>query len=95
MRLVSYNLEDLMVLPERKHTDIYLVLTDFLNSDEDCVRIEDYPHKNTNSCATSLRKSIKRFYDGSIKVIQRKGNVYLVKTICIEHQMVVAKKHAL
>lgn len=84
MRLISYNLEDLMVSIERNYTDIYSILTDFLNSDDDCVKVEDFPHKNTASCVDSMRKSIKRFYDGSIKVIQRKGDVYLVKTEAIK-----------
>lgn len=84
MRLISHNLEDLMVPIERKYTDIYSILTDFLNSDDDCVKVEDFPHKNAASCVDSMRKSIKRFYDGSIKVIPRKGDVYLVKTEAIK-----------
>lgn len=84
MKLVSCNLEDVMVLPERKYSDIYSILTDFLNSSDVCVKIEDYPHRNVSSCVCSIRQTVKGFYKGQIKVIQRKGDIYLVKSNAIK-----------
>ena len=84
MRLISYNVKDLMRPIERKRSDNYLILKEFLGSDEVCVKIEDYTHKNASGCAASLGSSIKRFYRGQIKVVLRGGDVYLVKPEAIK-----------
>lgn len=84
MRLVPCKLEDLMASHERSYMSIYSILTDFLNGNDDCVRVEDDTHLNVDSCVRSLRNSIKRYYDGLIKVINRNGDVYLVKTTALK-----------
>lgn len=55
------------------------ILKDFMDSDVDCVRVDDYDHKNAHSCAESFRASIRRFYPGLIVIRQRRDKVYLIK----------------
>ena len=84
MRLVSHNLEDLMIKVKRRHTDIYLMLTEFLNGNDDCVKIEDWTHKNASCCAVSVARSARHYYPNQIKVIQQGGDVYLVKLVAMK-----------
>lgn len=79
MNIVSYNLKDLMKEVERDRSDNYSILKEFANSSDDCVKIEGWTHKNASSCAASMGASIRRFYRGQMKVVQRRGDVYLVK----------------
>lgn len=79
MNIVSYNLKDLMREVERDRSDNYSILKEFANSSDDCVKIEGWTHKNASSCAASMGASIRRFYRGQMKVILRRGDVYLVK----------------
>lgn len=69
---------------KRSNSDNYAILKEFLNSNDDCVKIEDWTHKNVNCCAVSMRTSIKHFYPNQIKVIQKGRDVYLVKTEAIK-----------
>ena len=55
------------------------ILKDFMDSNVDCVRVDDYDHKTAHSCAESLRMSIKRYYSGLIVIRQRKDVIYLIK----------------
>lgn len=64
-------------------TKMFGVLDEFANSEMTCAKLEDWPHKSATSCQASLVKSIKR-YGFNIKVITRKGEVFLLKTIDIE-----------
>lgn len=84
MNIVSYNLKDLMEEVERSKSDNYSILKEFANSSDDCVKLEGWTHKNASSCAASMGASIRRFYRGQIKVIQRRGDVYLVKLTAIK-----------
>ena len=84
MNIVSYNLKDLMKEFERDRSDNYSILKEFVNSSDDCVKIEGWTHKNASSCAASMGASIRRFYRGQIKVILRRGDVYLVKLEAIK-----------
>lgn len=54
------------------------ILEQFIDSDLDCVRIDDYPHKNAAICRNSLALSIKRF-GFNITAIRRGNDVFLVK----------------
>ena len=84
MRLVSHNLEDLMIEVKRPNSDIYSMLTEFLNGNDDCAKIEDWTHKSAYCCAASVAYSVKHFYPNQIKVIQRGGDVYLVKLVAMK-----------
>lgn len=79
MNIVSHNLKSLMEEVKRDHSDNYAILKEFANSSDDCVKLEGWTHKNASSCAASMGASIRRFYRGQMKVIQRRGDVFLVK----------------
>lgn len=79
MNIVSYNLKDLMEEVKRDHSDNHSILKEFAYSSDDCVKLEGWTHKNASSCAASMGASIRRFYRGQMKVVQRRGDVYLVK----------------
>lgn len=66
---------------KRGWTNLYEFLTDFLEGDDDCVRVEKWTHKNATVCRECLARAAKRFYPGQIKVKKRGENIYLVKTI--------------
>lgn len=53
------------------------ILQEFLNSGFDLVLLEDYPHKDSYSCATALARSARNF-GLPVCVINREGQVYLL-----------------
>lgn len=59
----------------------YRLLAEFINSDMDCAKVENYTHKTSASCAASLARSAKRFGFNNIKVRESKGEVYLIKKL--------------
>ena len=69
---------------KRPYTNLYEVLTDFLEGNDDCVKVENYTQKNATVCRECLYRAAKRFYNGQIMVIKRKDAIYLVKTIAIK-----------
>lgn len=52
---------------------------EFVNSDFDCVEVENYNHKNAKSAQTCLHNSAKHFGFTNIHVVVRGEKVYLVK----------------
>lgn len=81
MKLVPYNKNDI----DRKH--LYRqgrnmrMLEEFMESGLDCVKIEDYPHKNATICQQNLTVSITRMgLRKSVKVVKRKDEVFLLRT---------------
>lgn len=79
MKLTPYNYEDI----ERKGYKlgkIQKILDEFVHSDYDCVRVEEYPHKSAGSCQAAFSKSIKNFgLANSIRVTSSRGEVFLVR----------------
>lgn len=69
-------------LPSRgfKMCKLQGILEEFINSDFDCVKIEGWDYKNIKSCAGSFSNSIKRFGFRNVRVVTRKGEVFLIKT---------------
>lgn len=76
MTLVPYDINKVEV---KKNANLFKVLDEFHKSEYDCMKIEDYPHKNANICASALRASIKRYKLFSIKVCVRGNDVILIK----------------
>lgn len=56
------------------------LLTEFMESEHDCVRVEGWQHKDAYSCVRALGTSAKRYHMYGVKVISREGEVYLIKT---------------
>lgn len=69
---------------KRGWTDLKGLLTDFMNSDADCVRVSNWTHKSATVCRECLHSAVKRHYKGQIRVIKRGDDVYLAKTIAIK-----------
>lgn len=77
MNLVPY---DARKIRTRKYGCNQAIFEEFLNSELECVKIENYSHKNVNSCYSSLRSSlIGADLTGSIRVVMLKREVYLIK----------------
>lgn len=69
---------------KRPNARLKEMLTDFLNGDADCVKVENYPHKNARVAREVIYPAAKRHYKGQIKVIKRGDDIYLAKTIAIK-----------
>ena len=56
------------------------ILTDFIESGNECCEVVDFPQKNAMNCAASLLKSTKHFrLDQSVKVAYRGNRVFLLR----------------
>lgn len=62
-----------------KKTKNFMILESFANSEATCVKLEDHGYCNAYSCAASLHNSIQIFHMYGIKVVNRNGEVYLIK----------------
>lgn len=62
-----------------KKTKWLEIIDEFVNSEMKCAKLEEWDNKSSNSAATALNNSIKRFNKKGIKAIERKGEVFLVK----------------
>lgn len=62
------------------------ILQEFLNSGFDIVLLEDYPHKNSYSCATALARSARNF-GLPVRVLNREGQVYLLNEKTTPHHL--------
>ena len=82
MILVPCKIED--IKKRKTYTDLYKILTEFLEGEADCVKVENYKHKNAYVCRETLYRSAQRYYKNQIKIIQRGDDAYLVKTIAIK-----------
>ena len=55
------------------------ILEEFLNSGLTCAKLEGFPQKNAETCACSLRSSIRHFKMQGIKIIKRGETIILLK----------------
>ena len=79
MTLTPYDVEKIESANAFKKTSNLKILEEFTNSGMKCAILEDYPHKNANSCVSCLRASISRFRMRGLGVIKRGEKVYLVR----------------
>ena len=79
MKLVPYDKTKLNMRRCYKPTRNYKFLMEFIESGLDCVRIEDYPHKSTDSAQASFVNSIKHFHMTQIRCIRCDGKLYLIR----------------
>lgn len=79
MRWTECELEEFGTL--RAYSDNYTFIESFRNSSAKCAKVEGYPQCNAKSCYDSLRSTLSRYKIETIKVLLRKGNVYLIKTV--------------
>lgn len=76
MKLVPYDINDVGCYKKTKNFEL---LSEFANSDYDCVMVKECNHSSVKSCVSSLRGSIQKFHMDNIIVIQRNGQVFLAK----------------
>ena len=79
MKLVPHDKTKLGTRGFYAKTSNLKILEGFAESGYDCVKLEDYPHRDAYTCCGSLKQSIKRFNFGTIACIVRGGEVYLIK----------------
>lgn len=60
-------------------SDILETIMDFKESEHECAKLEDFPHKNAKICATTFRHAIKYYKICGIKVTYRGDEVYFIK----------------
>lgn len=80
MKLVAYDKTKLDNVGGYKRSKWQGILDEFVNSDTDCAKVEGWTHKSATGAAGSLNTAIKRYNYGNIRAIERKGEVYLIKT---------------
>ena len=78
MKLTPRNYNDI-INKRVKMSNNLETLEEFINSEYDCVEIEDFTQKTPAICASSFKMSIKRYHFNNIECFSRKGRVYLVK----------------
>lgn len=66
------------------------LLMRFAESGLDCVKLEDWPHKNARSLVASLHSTVKRL-NLNVSVIRRGDDVFLVKNRIAEKTWSVMK----
>lgn len=81
MILVPCKIEN---IKHRSNANLKEMLTDFINGDADCVKVENYPHKNATVAREVIYSAAKRHYKGQIKVFKSGDDIYLAKTIAIK-----------
>lgn len=79
MKITPYDINKLGTMKGYAKSDNLRLLEEFVNSDLDCVKIEDYPHKRAAGCYTSFYSAIKRYNMTGVKVCTRGEDVFLVK----------------
>jgi hypothetical protein len=78
MKLVPYDLRKVNTVGYKK-SDNYLILTEFVESDLECAKVEGFTQSSASGAAASLRQSIKRYRMGNIDAISRGGELFLIK----------------
>lgn len=79
MKLVKVDPSVVKVARHEKYGN-FNILTDFIESGNECCEVVDFPQKNAMNCATSLLKSAKHFrLDHTVKVAYRGNRVFLLR----------------
>ena len=79
MNLVAYDKKKLDNLYGYKRTKWLKIIDEFVESDMDCVKLENFSHKTSTSCTAALKVAIKRYHKAGIQAIERNGEVFLIK----------------
>ena len=57
----------------------YAILKEFIDSDQDFVKIEGFPHKNPKSCQSCLCTSRRRYGFNNIGIVKRGEEIFLFR----------------
>lgn len=86
MNLVPYDLNKINNPNGYKYSKNHKIITEFAESDLDCVKVEGWTHRTAEGCTWSLNNSIRCYKVGGIKAITRKGEVFLIKTAKLDKE---------
>lgn len=79
MKLVKVDPSIVKVAHHEKYGN-FNILTDFIESGNECCEVVDFPQKNAMNCAASLLNSAKHFrLDHTVKVAYRGNRVFLLR----------------
>lgn len=79
MKLVKVDPSVVKVVRHEKYGN-FNILTDFIESGNECCEVVDFPQKNAKSCAASLSSSAKHFRLGHVVKAAYRGNrVFLLR----------------
>ena len=79
MKRVKVDLSVVKVVRCEKYGN-FNILTDFIESGNECCEVVDFPQKGAMNCAASLLKSAKHFrLDHAVKVAYRGNRVFLLR----------------
>ena len=81
MQLIPYDVTKVKTVGGYKKSENLLLLEEFANSELQCAKVENFPHKDAWICAAALRNTIKRNGMTNIECITRNGEVFLIKTV--------------
>ena len=84
MRLVPYDLKKIDKAEGYRKSMNQKIIEEFLESDLDCAKIEDWTQKSAMACAGSLNRSIEKYKMTGARAVSRKGNVYLIRVSAIK-----------
>jgi hypothetical protein len=85
MKFVEYDIEQ-VALHRYKKTDNMKLLDEFSESGLACAKVEEYTQRDAHICAASLRKTALHAHMSHIKVIVRKGEVYMINELIVNKQ---------
>ena len=77
MKLVPYDATKVNAYKPCKNQKL---IQEFLDSNQKCVKIEDFPHKNATVCRSVIGNSIKRMGITNVIIATRRGMVFLIRT---------------
>lgn len=63
----------------RMHNNNLAILQEFINSGQECVKLEDHGHKTAKTCQTCLCSSRRRFGLNNVGIAIRSGEVFLYR----------------
>ena len=79
MKLIPYDKEKLIRDGWYKTTKNVAIIEEFIASGLDCVELTEHGHKKATYCQWCLYNTMKRFKINTVKVITRKGRVFLIR----------------
>lgn len=77
MKLVPHDRNSIGSIYQK--TKLLTIIDEFIESGHECVKVEDFHHKNAYVCAGCIRKSIERFHRNSVECSVYRGEVYLTR----------------
>ena len=84
MKIVPYDLKKIDKADGYKKSNNQKIIEEFLESDLDCAKIENWTQKSAMSCAGSLNRSIVKYKMTGARAISRNGEVFLIRVSAIE-----------